>query len=61
MFRTLTWLIDLVGATGAVLTTLCWLPQALKVIREKETHALSLPATVAFSGWFMDLQSATGR
>ena len=32
-----------------MLTTLCWLPQALKVIREKETRALSLPATVAFS------------
>ena len=46
---TLTWLIDFVGATGAVLTTLRWLPQALKVIREKETRALSLPATVAFS------------
>ncbi|HET7165902.1 MAG TPA: SemiSWEET transporter [Pseudolabrys sp.] len=46
---TLTWLIDFVGATGAVLTTLCWWPQALKVIREKETRALSLPATVAFS------------
>ncbi|HEX3338224.1 MAG TPA: SemiSWEET transporter [Pseudolabrys sp.] len=43
------WLIDFVGVTGAVLTTLCWLPQALKVIREKETRALSLPATVAFS------------
>jgi MtN3 and saliva related transmembrane protein len=25
------------------------LPQALKVIRDKETRALSLPATVAFS------------
>jgi MtN3 and saliva related transmembrane protein len=49
MCMTLTWLIDLVGATGAALTTLCWLPQALKVIREKETRALSLPATVAFS------------
>ncbi|MFZ0068801.1 MAG: SemiSWEET transporter [Pseudolabrys sp.] len=46
---TLAWLIDFVGVTGAVLTTLCWLPQALKVIREKETRALSLPATVAFS------------
>ena len=43
------WLIDFVGVTVAVLTTLCWLPQALKVIREKETRALSLPATVAFS------------
>lgn len=46
---TATWLIDLVGAAGAMLTTLCWFPQALKVIREKETRALSLPATGAFS------------
>ena len=42
-------LIDAVGATGAALTTLCWLPQAMKVIREKETRALSLPATAAFT------------
>jgi MtN3 and saliva related transmembrane protein len=42
-------LIDVVGASGATLTTLCWLPQALKVIREKETRALSLPATAAFT------------
>lgn len=41
--------IDLIGAAGAALTTLCWLPQALKVIREKETRALSLPATGAFT------------
>jgi MtN3 and saliva related transmembrane protein len=46
---TFTWLIDFVGTTGAVLTTLCWLPQAMKVIREKETRALSLPATGAFT------------
>jgi MtN3 and saliva related transmembrane protein len=42
-------LIDVIGATGAALTTICWLPQALKVIREKETRALSLPATAAFT------------
>jgi MtN3 and saliva related transmembrane protein len=41
--------INLVGAAGAALTTLCWLPQAFKVIREKETRALSLPATGAFT------------
>ena len=39
-------LIDVIGAT---LTTLCWLPQAIKVIREKETRALSLPAMAAFT------------
>lgn len=42
-------LIDIIGASGAALTTLCWLPQALKVVREKETRALSLPATAAFT------------
>jgi MtN3 and saliva related transmembrane protein len=42
-------LINAIGAIGAVLTTLCWLPQALKVIREKETRALSLPATGTFT------------
>lgn len=44
------WLVDIVGISGAVLTTLCWLPQALKVVREKDTRALSLPATAAFTG-----------
>ena len=43
------WPIDYIGATGAAFTTLCWLPQALKVIRERETRALSLPATGAFT------------
>ena len=41
--------IDAIGATGAALTTLCWLPQALKVIHERETRALSLPATAVFT------------
>lgn len=40
---------DFIGGAGAALTTLCWLPQALKIIREKETRALSLPATGAFT------------
>jgi MtN3 and saliva related transmembrane protein len=38
-------LIDAIGATGAVLTTLCWVPQAVKIIRERETRAISLPGT----------------
>jgi len=42
-------LIDIIGGTGAALTTVCWLPQVLKVMREKETRALSLPATGAFT------------
>lgn len=39
-------LIDAVGLTAATLTTLCWLPQAIKIIREKETRAISLPMTI---------------
>ncbi len=42
-------LLDLTGTAGATLTTICWLPQAVKVIREKDTRALSLLATVAFT------------
>lgn len=42
-------LIDLIGAAGAVLTTLCWLPQALKVVRGRDARALSLAATAAFT------------
>jgi len=42
-------LIDVIGTAGAALTTLCWLPQALKVIRERDARALSLPATLAFT------------
>jgi MtN3 and saliva related transmembrane protein len=41
--------IDIIGASGATLTTLCWLPQAMKVIRDKDTRALSLSATAAFT------------
>jgi MtN3 and saliva related transmembrane protein len=38
-------LVDAIGAAGAVLTTLCWVPQATKIIRERDTRAISLPGT----------------
>ncbi|MGD0417989.1 MAG: SemiSWEET transporter [Xanthobacteraceae bacterium] len=37
--------VNAIGATGAILTTLCWVPQTLKIIRERETRAISLPGT----------------
>ncbi len=37
--------VDAIGATGAVLTTICWVPQAIKIIRDRETRAISLPGT----------------
>ncbi len=39
-------LVDAIGATGAVLTTVCWVPQAVKIIRDRETRAISLPGTL---------------
>jgi MtN3 and saliva related transmembrane protein len=42
-------LVDITGAAGAALTTLCWLPQALKVLRDKETRALSLWTNATFT------------
>ena len=41
--------VEIIGATGATLTTLCWVPQAVKIIREQDTRAISLPATAAFT------------
>jgi MtN3 and saliva related transmembrane protein len=39
-------LVDAVGASGAVLTTVCWVPQAMKIIRDRDTRAISLPGTM---------------
>lgn len=42
-------IVDVIGATGALLTTACWLPQAVQIVRERETRAISLPATSMFT------------
>lgn len=34
--------IEWIGAAAATITTLCWVPQAIKVIRTRETKAISL-------------------
>jgi MtN3 and saliva related transmembrane protein len=34
--------LELIGFTAAAVTTLCWLPQAIRTIRTKDTRALSL-------------------
>jgi len=38
-------LVDAIGTGGAALTTLCWVPQCLKIIRDRDTRAISLPGT----------------
>ena len=42
-------LIDTIGTTGAVLTTVCWLPQAIQILRQRDTRAISLTATSGFT------------
>jgi MtN3 and saliva related transmembrane protein len=41
------WLIDAIGAAAALLTTFCWLPQVVKIVRERDTRAISFPANLA--------------
>jgi MtN3 and saliva related transmembrane protein len=42
-------IVDAVGMIGAVLTTVCWLPQAIKIVRSRETRAISLIGTVVLT------------
>ena len=43
--------IKLIGTIGAVLTTICWAPQAWRVIQHRNTHAISLLASATmFAG-----------
>jgi MtN3 and saliva related transmembrane protein len=40
---------EILGFAAAALTTLCWLPQAIKIIRTRDTRAISLMAQGAFT------------
>ncbi len=40
---------EIVGGAAATCTTLCWLPQSLKIIREKKTDGTSLITQSAFT------------
>ncbi|GGY04001.1 SemiSWEET family sugar transporter [Paludibacterium paludis] len=40
------WIIETIGSAAAVLGTLCWLPQAVRTIRTKDTKSLSLWSNV---------------
>ncbi|QFU17242.1 SemiSWEET transporter [Microvirga thermotolerans] len=41
--------LDILGFVAALLTTLCWLPQAFRTIRTKDTKSLSLATQSAFT------------
>jgi MtN3 and saliva related transmembrane protein len=38
--------VEAIGVLAALLTTLCLVPQALKIAREREARAISLPSTM---------------
>jgi MtN3 and saliva related transmembrane protein len=42
-------LIDAIGTIGGALTTLCWLPQAIKAWSGRDTRAISLPMLAVLS------------
>lgn len=42
-------LVESIGTVAAVLTTLCWVPQAMKIIREKRTEGVSLVTNLVFA------------
>ena len=41
--------IDAIGYAAALVTTLCWLPQALRILRTRDTRAISLASYGAFA------------
>ncbi|WP_046869551.1 SemiSWEET transporter [Microvirga massiliensis] len=40
---------EILGLAAALLTTLCWIPQALKTIRTRDTRSISLMTQGAFT------------
>ena len=42
-------IVNLVGSGAATLTTICWLPQAFKILRTQNTRAISLMTYSVFA------------
>ena len=40
---------DLIGMTGATLTTVCWVPQAVRIMRNRDTRAISIVGSATFT------------
>lgn len=41
--------VEIIGSLAALLTTLCWVPQAIQTIRTRETHDISLSTQAGFA------------
>ena len=42
-------IVEAIGSAAALLTTLCWVPQALRVIRLRDTRAISFSSYALFA------------
>ena len=42
-------LVEILGMAAAALTTLCWVPQAVRILRTRDTRSISLVAQTAFA------------
>ena len=40
---------DMIGMFAAIITTLCWIPQALHLLRTRETKSISLASQTSFA------------
>lgn len=40
---------EIVGSAAAILTTFCWVPQILKILRERRTDDISLVTTTVLA------------
>ena len=45
----MTLLTELIGGMAACITTLCWVPRAVHILRTHETAGVSLPSYAAFA------------
>ena len=41
--------VETLGMAAAALTTLCWVPQAIRILRTRDTRSISLAAQAAFA------------
>lgn len=42
--------IEIIGTLAAVVTTICWVPQAVRILRTRDTRAISLSMQAAMTG-----------
>lgn len=40
------WLVEAIGSLAAILGTICWLPQAIRTVRTRDTKGLSLASNL---------------